>query len=100
MKTIILLSIALLASLPASASVESEKQELALIQAHLDKLDYLIARAEREADYRALRQFEYGALKSDIRQIQAGIDDYLHPDRAVPRPVTPLGGDYVQRAMP
>ncbi|EGU41184.1 hypothetical protein VII00023_06127 [Vibrio ichthyoenteri ATCC 700023] len=100
MKSIIVLGVALLASLPVNASVEGEKQELALIQAHLDKLDYLIARAEREADYRSLRQFEYGALKSDIRQIQAGIDDYLHPERAVPRPVTPLGGDYVQRPMP
>ncbi|GEK15398.1 integrative conjugative element protein, RAQPRD family [Aliivibrio fischeri] len=99
MKTLIVLGAMLLASLPVSASVEGEKQELALIQAHLDKLDYLITRAEREADYRALRQFEYGALKSDLRQIQAGIDDYLHPERAAPRPVTPLGGDYVQRQM-
>ncbi len=97
MRSAFVLGMALLASVPVKASVEGEQQELALIQAHLDKLDYLIHRAEREADYRSLRQFDYAALKSDIRQLQAGIDDYLHPERAKPKPVTPLGGDYVQR---
>ena len=97
MKLAIALCVALLVSMPTIASVEGEQQELALIQAHLDKLDYLISRAEREADHRHLRQFDYGAFKSDVRQIQAGISDYVHPERALPRPVTPLGGDYVQR---
>lgn len=79
----------------ASADVESEQRELALVMAELDTLDYLITRAEREADYRTSRQFDYQALRLDIRTLQAGIHAYLHPDRAAPKPITPLGGDYV-----
>ncbi|EHR5321394.1 RAQPRD family integrative conjugative element protein [Vibrio parahaemolyticus] len=77
------------------ADVDNEQRELALVVAQLDTLDYLITRAEREADYRTQRQFDYDALRLDIRTLQAGIDAYLHPVRAEPKPVVPLGGDYL-----
>lgn len=81
-------------STPLYADVDSERRELALITAQLDTLDYLITRAEREADVRQQRQFDYDALRLDIRTLQAGIHQYLHPKRQAPKPITPLGGDY------
>ena len=48
--------------------------------------------------YRAARQFDYDALRLDIRTLQAGIDAYLRPERSAPKPVTPLGGDYLSQA--
>ncbi|AUI88938.1 hypothetical protein BS333_21395 (plasmid) [Vibrio azureus] len=83
---------------PLLADVDSERKELNLIIRQLDTLDYLISRAEREADYRSPRQFNYDAFRSDIRTLQAGIDAYLRPHRASPRPITPLGGDYLGTA--
>lgn len=80
------------------ADVDTEQRELALVSSQLNTLDYLITRAEREADYRAARQFDYDALRLDIRTLQAGIDTYLRPERSAPKPVTPLGGDYLSRA--
>ncbi|ARR47929.1 MULTISPECIES: integrative conjugative element protein, RAQPRD family [Vibrio harveyi group] len=94
MKWPLLLCLSLLSPY-ASADVESEQRELALVMAELDTLDYLITRAEREADYRTPRQFDYQALRLDIRTLQAGIHAYLHPERATPKPITPLGGDYI-----
>jgi len=84
-------------ALPVSASVDNERQELTLIQTQLHQLDYLISRAEREADYRLTRQFDYQSLRSDIRSIQAGIDAYLRPERVDARPIEPIGGDYVSK---
>ena len=94
MKWPLLLCLSLLSPY-ASADVESEQRELALVMAELDTLDYLITRAEREADYRTPRQFDYQALRLDIRTLQAGIHAYLHPERATPKPINPLGGDYI-----
>ncbi len=95
MKWSILLPLCLL-TFSAQADVESEHQELNLLLSQLDKLDYLITRAEREADYRVRRQFDYHALRSDLRSIQSGIHVYLTPERAEPNPITPISGDYVQ----
>ncbi len=84
-------------ALPVSASIDNERQELTLIQTQLNQLDYLISRAEREADYRLPRQFDYQSLRSDVRSIQAGIDAYLRPERIDARPIEPIGGDYVTK---
>ncbi|GLO64065.1 hypothetical protein MACH09_45730 [Vibrio sp. MACH09] len=95
MRYLISTLLSLLITAPAFASVESERDELILIQAHIDKLNYLIRRAEREADYRITRHFNYSALRADLRDIQSGIDVYLNPERLEPRPITPIGGDYI-----
>lgn len=92
---LLLVTIATMVSAPLYADVDSEQRELALITAQLDTLDYLITRAEREADVRQQRQFDYDALRLDVRTLQAGINQYLHPKRQLPKPITPLGGDYV-----
>lgn len=85
-------------ALPASADRESEHQELHLLLNQLDKLDYLITRAEREADYRLNRQFDYDALRLDVRTIQSGIHVYLNPKRQEPTPIEPISGDYLLKA--
>ncbi len=90
-----LLLLTTIVSTPLYADVDSEQRELALIVAQLDTLDYLISRAEREADFRTQRQFDYNALRLDVRTLQAGVEQYLHPKRQAPKPITPLGGDYV-----
>ncbi|WP_299144282.1 RAQPRD family integrative conjugative element protein [uncultured Vibrio sp.] len=94
MKWSLLLCLSLLSSY-LYADVETEQRELALVASQLGTLDYLITRAEREADYRSARQFDYDALRLDIRTLQAGIDAYLRPERRAPKPLPPLGGDYV-----
>ncbi|WP_318419536.1 integrative conjugative element protein, RAQPRD family [Photobacterium leiognathi] len=80
-----------------AVSVIDEKRELATISDHLTKLDFLIQRAEQRADYRSVRQFDYSALRSDLRDIQSGIAAYLYPSRPAPLPQTPLSGDYTVR---
>ncbi|GIU42866.1 hypothetical protein TUM4438_10420 [Shewanella sairae] len=77
-----------------AASVMDEKKELAAISDHLTKLEFLIQRAEQRADYRSPRQLDYQALRSDLRDIQSGIDAYLYPSRPMPLPIKPLSGDY------
>jgi len=77
-----------------AASVMDEKKELAAISDQLSKLEFLIQRAEERADYRSPRQLNYRALRSDLRDIQSGIDAYLYPSRPIPLPITPLSGDY------
>ncbi len=93
MKRSVLLLLALF-TLPVSADVDSEQRELQLVQAQLGKLDYLITRAEREADFRQRRQFDYEALRLDIRTMQSGIHAYLNPERLEPKPIEPISGDY------
>lgn len=83
-----------------AASVIDEKHELATISDQLTKLDFLIQRAEQRADYRSIRQFDYPALRSDLRDIQSGISAYLYPSRPIPLPQTPLSGDYTLRTQP
>ncbi|WP_394230501.1 integrative conjugative element protein, RAQPRD family [Shewanella colwelliana] len=77
-----------------AASVMDEKKELAAISDQLTKLEFLVQRAENRADYRAARQLDYNALRSDLRDIQSGIDAYLYPKRPQPLPIKPLSGDY------
>ncbi|MFM2666695.1 RAQPRD family integrative conjugative element protein [Vibrio mediterranei] len=95
MKWTILLCMAL--ALPAHATVENEHQELSLLLSQLHQLDYLITRAEREADYRPRRQFDYNQLRQDLRTIQSGVDHYLRPERQEANPILPIYGDYVSR---
>ncbi|PSU45754.1 hypothetical protein C9J12_21160 [Photobacterium frigidiphilum] len=83
--------------LAQAASIDDEKRELAAINDQFGKLEYLVQRAERNADYRQSRQFDYHSLRSDIRDVQSGIDAYLNPTRPEPASVQPLGGDYIMR---
>lgn len=94
---LLLLTTMLLCGVAQAASVDNEKRELAAINDQFGKLEFLVQRAERNADYRQSRQFDYQSLRSDIRDIQSGIDAYLNPTRPEPLPVQPLGGDYIMR---
>ena len=85
----------LLISPTAMATVDGERAELKLIQRHIQKLYYLIDRAEQEAEIRQPHQFYYDALRTDLADIESGIDLYLNPARVGAKPVRPLSGDYV-----
>ncbi|MFA0055698.1 integrative conjugative element protein, RAQPRD family [Vibrio echinoideorum] len=94
------LSVLLVVCAPqAMASVEGERAQLSLIQAHLTKLHYLIDRAKQEADYRVTHQFNYDALRADLVDIESGIAVYLSPEREEARPLRPLSGDYTVRGQ-
>lgn len=88
----------LVATPSLAASVEDERRELAAISDQLTKLEFLVQRAERQADYRTPRQMDYDALRSDLRDIQSGIEAYLYPSRPQPLPLRPLSGDYTVRS--
>lgn len=85
----------LLMSPSAMATVDGERAELKLIQRHIQKLYYLIDRAEQEADVRQSHQFYYDALRADLADIESGINIYLNPSRAGAKPIRPLSGDYL-----
>lgn len=85
----------LLGSAPVIAADSSlEREHLAALSRQLDLLDRLAeysASLPRQEGSRY--HFDYVRLREDIERVQAGIRDYLTPQRAQPRdPVTLVGG--------
>ncbi|MFJ4346338.1 RAQPRD family integrative conjugative element protein [Pseudomonas sp. NPDC089401] len=85
-------------TLPASAS-DIERAQLATVLRQLDAL-------ERHADNSAALShpiaaryhFDYLRLREDIQRIRSGVQDYLTPQRAQPRDLAPMLGEYVGEA--
>jgi RAQPRD family integrative conjugative element protein len=89
-----------------SDSAAIERERLAAIERQLVMLRQLIAQAQDSAPQdRARYYFDYERLSADIEQVLAGLHDYMSPQRAQPRDVQTLAGQYtsavpVVRAAP
>ncbi len=84
---------------PAYAADDAqEREQLATFVRHLDLIDRLAEHAANTVPQaRARYHFDYARLRADLKRIQAGVQDYLVPQRAQPRDPVPLTGDYVRR---
>ena len=87
------LSLALLASAPARADADAEREALARIAFDLQRVQEQVREAAREAPGGARVRFEYAYLERDLELVRRGIEDHLDAPRQ-PRPVPPLSGDY------
>ena len=87
------LSLALLASVPARADADAEREALARIAFDLQRVQAQVREASREAPAGARVRFEYPSLERDLELVRRGIEDHLDAPRQ-PRPIPPLSGDY------
>lgn len=82
----------------AADSLASEREQLATLARQLDLIDRLAEHAANSAPQeRARYHFDYARLRADLKRVRAGLQDYLVPQRAQPRDLVPLVGDYVRR---
>lgn len=94
----VLLAVSLSALQPAIADDTTEREQLAAVARQLDLIDRLAEHAANTAPQeRARYHFDYVRLRAELQRIQAGVQDYLVPQRAQPRDPVPLTGDYVRR---
>ena len=93
------LIIALAGASPASAGdATAEHEQLAALVRQLNLIDRLAEHAANTAPQeRAHYHFDYARLRADLKRVRAGLQDYLVPQRAQPRDLVPLAGDYVRR---
>ena len=96
----VLLAVSFSALQPAAAadSLPSEREQLAALTRQLDLIDRLAEHAANTAPQERTRyHFDYARLRTDLKRVRAGLQDYLVPQRAQPRDPVPLAGDYVRR---
>lgn len=78
---------------------EIQRRDLALIQTQIEQIKIVVDRIDArqsKADPASTRvYFDTPRLRTDLDAISHGIDDYLAPDRLLPRELQPLDGDYL-----
>lgn len=78
-----------------AADAESERANLARIEAELAQVQQMVAAASRDAPPAQRVNFRYDWLISDLDIMRRGIQQHLNAPQQ-PRPVEPLRGDYRQ----
>lgn len=93
-KTII--SLTLLLGLPCAvlASQALSKSYLARVNHLLAQTTPLIVQAQANQDKTARNQFDYLALKNDIRKVQQGIADFINQRQIDPNTIKPIKASY------
>ncbi len=83
-------------ALPASASDDTERAQLAVMIRRLDVLDLAARRGEALAPPEGRHHFDYARFSADMARVRAGVTHYLTPTRAQPRDPFLLTADYRQ----
>lgn len=96
MKPLLLMTLLAASCSSVYAGSANENALLAKLATELGNLTPLINQAQQQADKTARVQFNYPALRRDLRQMIAGINQKLGQVQIQPRVVTPIHGDYVQ----
>lgn len=97
------LSMAVLLATPFAAispaiAADLEREQLAAVIRQIELADRLAEQATRTAPQEHARyHFDYARLHADLERVRTGLQDYLVPQRAQPRDLVPLTGDYVRR---
>ncbi|MEW8015102.1 MAG: RAQPRD family integrative conjugative element protein [Candidatus Sedimenticola endophacoides] len=78
----------------ASLADDGERETLARLAHEIETLRVLVDEAESHADTGARIRFRYDWLRADLARVRQGILDHAQADRAEPREVPPLRGDY------
>ncbi|TCL02188.1 RAQPRD family integrative conjugative element protein [Sodalis ligni] len=99
---IIALSLALNVQQPAmAAGVVGEREQLAALARQLDLADRLADQAASSTPpERARYHFDYARLRTDLKRVRTGVQDYLVPQRAQPRDPALLDGHYTAASTP
>lgn len=95
--THVALAIALvLAAFTMQADRDTERATLTRLVEELDRLEPLIARAERESEIHDRVRFRYDWLRRDLDEVKSGVETFLNDTEFTPRTFEPLQGDYHQ----
>ncbi|MCK9988818.1 MAG: hypothetical protein AzoDbin1_05290 [Azoarcus sp.] len=94
----VLLVVSFSAMRPAIAADDTpEREQLAALARQLDLIERIAEHATNIAPQsRSRYHFDYARLRTDLKRVRAGVQDYLVPQRAQPRDPVPLTGDYVR----
>jgi len=95
MKRLIIGTLLSVACVSAFATTAQENAYLALVVRQLQAVYPLIDKAQAQADPNARIQFQYGALRTDLNTVIAGINQKLTPQPIEPREIKPIEGDYL-----
>ena len=76
------------------ADRDAERTTLLRIVAEIDRLETLIARAERESESYDRVRFRYDWLRRDLDEVKSGIEAFLSDAEFTPRTFEPLQGEY------
>ncbi len=91
-KIILVVVISVLIHTPAWAN--GEHSELTRLLIELKSLERIIVIAEHSANKQNRLTFDYGQLRSDLRMIQQGIEDYVNTIPRDPRTLPNIKADY------
>lgn len=79
---------------PSYADIDSENAALARLVHEIEALNPLINDAEKQQPKNTRIYFNYEALRHDLNQIKAGINQQITSTAIEPRAVEPIQGDY------
>lgn len=77
-----------------SATQEQEQAALWQVLNEIEFLHTVVNRAANKQDERARYQFDYPALRRDLRLIKTGITEHLNRVQREPRKLPAIAGDY------
>ena len=85
-----------LAALTLHADRGAERAALTRLVEEMDRLEPLIARAERESEIHDRVRFRYDWLRRDLEEVKSGVETFLQDTEFTPRTFEQLQGDYHQ----
>lgn len=92
-----LVLIAIVTGVPTA--VANEPASLAILLRQLDQIERQAeASARLPRDDTSRYHFDYTRFRDDVQRMRQGIRDHLSPQRAQPRDLLPLSGDYRREA--
>lgn len=93
---IMLTLVLLLCAASMQADRDAERAALTRLVAEIERLEPLIARAERERDVHDRVRFRYDWLRRDLDEVKSGVEAFLNDAEFTPRTFEPLQGAYHQ----
>jgi RAQPRD family integrative conjugative element protein len=90
------------AALAAQTRAPIQREDLALINSQLARVDQVIDRltARQANEPPGHVRLDVARLRADVDTIRAGITTYLSPPRLAPRHLAPLAGHYATHGAP
>ncbi len=92
--TLSLLSVLATFAVAETVDADQEREALARIDQELALIQQLTHEAEKKRPAWRRVSFRYDALRRDLQEMRAGIQEHLDAPRMDPRKVQPLNGDY------
>ena len=86
----------LLAAFTMQADRDTERAALTRLVEEIERLEPLIARAERESEIHDRVRFRYDWLRRDLDEVKSGVESFLNDAEFTPRSFEPLQAEYHQ----